>query len=110
LISYWYSKNDLRKWKRNRYFVREELKTGINYLKENLDRDYSEILNKIKIPVLVIQGEKDESIPLKITQKLVRDYKNIKLVIFEKANHNFEDFYIRKKLIKLTAAWFKKYL
>jgi len=83
---------------------------GINYLRENEDKDYSPILTQIKVPILIIHGQKDEVVLVRFSKKLAKKYKNIKLIIYPQADHNFEDYYIQQELIKKTIAWFKRHL
>lgn len=110
LISFWHTKNDLRKWKKQRYFIRKDKKFGISYLKENENKNYTPLLSQIQIPILIIHGKKDETVPMKFSRKLARDYKNIKLIIYPKTDHKFEDYYIQKKLIQDTVKWLRNFL
>lgn len=106
----WLTPKDFKKWKRQGYLIRKEDKIGINYLKENQDKDYSSVLANIKTPILIIHGQKDETVPIKFSKKLAEEHKNVKLVIYPKADHKFEDYYIQQKLVRETAEWLKKYL
>ena len=110
LIPIWYTKSEIKKWRKQGYFIRKEKITGINYFKENKDKDYSPLLSKINAPILIIHGKKDDIVPLKFSKELAKKYKNIKLKIYPKAEHKFEDYYIQQELIKDTADWIKKYL
>jgi len=110
LIPTWQTKKDLRKWKKQGYLIRKEDKIGINYFKENERKDYSPILSKIEAPILIIHGKKDDVVPLKFSKRLAKDYENIKLLIYPKTDHDFEYYYIQKKLIKETMRWLAKYL
>ena len=110
LIPIWYTRSEIKKWRRQGYFIRKEKITGINYFKENKDKDYSPLLSKINAPILIIHGKKDDTVPLKFSKELAKEYKNIKLKIYPKAEHKFEDYYIQQELIKDTADWIKKYL
>ena len=110
LISIWNTKSDLRKWKQQGYFIRKDKKFGINYLKENEKKDYSPLLSRIQVPILIIHGKKDETVPLGFSKKLAKDYKNIKLVVLPRADHKFEDYYSQQKLVENTKNWLKKYL
>ncbi|MFC0473173.1 alpha/beta fold hydrolase [Halalkalibacter kiskunsagensis] len=44
-------------------------------------------LSKIQIPTLLIWGEEDRVVPLKIGQRLVQDLPNAKLITYEKTGH-----------------------
>jgi len=110
LIPIWYTKGEIRKWKKQGFFVRKENKIGIGYLKENEKKDCSKPLSKINAPILIIHGRKDDTVPLKFSKELAKKYKNIKLKIYPKAEHKFEDYYIQRELIKDTVNWVKKHL
>lgn len=110
LIPVWFTKSEIKKWQKQGYFIRKEKIMGINYFKENKDKDYSFLLSKIKVPILILHGRKDETVPVEFSKKLAQNCKNIKLKIYPKAEHNFENYYIQKELIKDTADWIKKYL
>lgn len=110
LLKHWYSLKDLKEIKEKGVLITGEKEIGKDYYLENKNKDYSSILSKIKLPILIIHGKKDEDVPLEFSQKLVEKYKNIVLKIIPGANHKFNDFYSQQKLIVLTANWFKKYL
>jgi hypothetical protein len=110
LIPFWNTKSDLKKWKKQGYFIRKDKKFGISYLKENEKKDYTPLLSQIQVPILIIHGQKDETVPIRFSRKLAKDYKNIKLVALPKADHKFEDYYIQKRLIKATVEWLKNFL
>lgn len=107
LIPAWHNKSSLKKWKKQKYFVRKEDKIGISYLKENEKKDYSQLLFGIKVPILIIHGKKDETVPFKFSKKLAKNYKNIKLIPIVGGNHKFEDYYVQDRLIKETVSWLK---
>ena len=108
LFPIWRTPQELKKWKKWGYFVHKDKKMGINFLRENQDKDYSFVLTQISAPILIIHGQKDETIPINFSKKLAKNYKDIKLLVLLKADHNFEDYYIQQELIKKTVAWFKK--
>jgi len=110
LFSIWYTKSDLRKWQKRGYIIHKEDKIGMAYLKENEKKDYSKLFSKIRTPILIIHGKKDETVPLKLSKELAKKYKNIKLISFPKADHKFEDYYIQERLVRKTVNWFKEKL
>lgn len=109
LFPIWHTKSILRKWKRQGYFIRKDKKLGISYLRENEKKDYTPILSRVQAPILIIHGKKDETVPLKFSKKLAKEYKNIKLVLYP-TDHKFEDYYIQQKLIRDTTRWLNKHL
>lgn len=110
LFKVWYKKTNLEKLIKNGWLAVGEKEIGKDYYLENKDKDYSQILDKIKTPILLIQGKNDEDVPLSFSEKLADFHRNITLKILSGANHKFDDFASQEKLIKLTAGWLKKYL
>lgn len=112
LMKYWATPKQIRQWEGRGYLYRagKEKIIGIDYFKENKDKDYSIILSKIKAPILIIHGKKDDVVPLRLSKDLAKKYKNIKLAILPKADHRFEDYFIQQELIKRIAKWLRKHL
>lgn len=108
LIKNWFTKKEIEKWKKQKFITKKEKIMGIDYLKENQDKDYSDLLSKIQTPILIIHGAKDETVPLKFSKNLAKKCRNIKLKIYPKAEHKFEDYCIQQELIKDTIGWIKK--
>ncbi len=109
LIPIWNSKEQLKEWKKKGYLIVKDKKIGLEYLKENENKDYSSILLKMHLPILVLHGKEDEVVPLEFSEKLAKKYKNIKLVKLN-TDHKFENYFEQQKLIKETVSWIKKYL
>jgi len=80
---------------------------GIKQVESCLKYNALKALRKIKIPILIVNGSEDESVPPSHAKKL---YKNAnkpkKLVILKGANHAFLD---NKEIIKETKDWFNKW-
>ena len=112
LFKIWYKEINLEKLIKDGWLSAGEKEIGKDYYLENKDKDYSQILDKIKAPILLIQGGEDKDVPLSFSQKLAKPHRhrNITLKILSGANHKFDDFFSQEKLIKLTADWLKKYL
>jgi hypothetical protein len=110
LLKKWYKKSEIAKWKKQGYLDTEKFRIGIGYLEEAVD--YTWILPEIKIPTLILHGEKDEDIPEKIAKEAFSKIgtKEKKMKIIRKADHHFESYLGRRKLIALSINWFKKYL
>lgn len=53
--------------------------------------DPYKVAEKIKIPVLIIHGDKDEEVPFETSIELVKHIKNAKLVTIEGADHRFDN-------------------
>jgi len=107
LFKLWGSGGQLAKWKKQGFIIRKENKIGLAYLQENENQDYSSITAKIKAPILIIHGTKDETVPIKFSKKLTQNFKNVKLKIMPQADHKFEDYNIQERLVKETVRWMK---
>ncbi len=55
--------------------------------KQSFLLNYEKLLNKIKIPVLIISGEKDTIFPVKYAKEINKKIKNSELVIIKNTNH-----------------------
>jgi len=65
----------------------KEFEIGYGFFEEGCKYNLFKEAEKINIPVLVIQGDQDKSIPLEDTQKFMPQLKNAKLFIVEGAEH-----------------------
>jgi len=110
LFKVFYSKTDIKEIKKKGFLIKGEKEIGKDYYLENKDKDYSDILSKIEIPILIVHGKRDKDVPLKFSRKLAKQHKNITLKVLPKANHKFDDFNSQQDLITLTVNWLKKYL
>jgi len=110
LIKKWYLKKEIENWKRKRYLDTEKFRIGIGYLEEAVD--YTGIHPEIKIPTLVLHGKRDEDIPEKIAKEAFSKIgtSEKKMIIIGEADHHFETYLGRQRLIESSLKWFKKYL
>jgi alpha-beta hydrolase superfamily lysophospholipase len=89
-----FSPEGVKEWKEKGYTFTEsgrfgKLKLNYFYYEDGLKYgDYS-IFEKIDIPVLIIQGTADESIPLEETKELIKHLKNKKLILIKDADHRY---------------------
>ena len=79
------------------------------YLEERQAINQKEILSKIKSPVLIIHGDKDNTIPLEQSKEAMQFLpEESKLEIIKDGDHKLDD--KMSEVIPLSANWFKKYL
>ena len=79
------------------------------YFEERQNINQKEILSKIKSPVLIIHGNKDEVVPLNHSQEAMEYLPpNSRLEIIEGGNHTFNNRI--KKVVDISVRWFRKYL
>lgn len=110
LIKTWFTKEELKEIKRKGFLIKGNKIIGKDDYLENKNRNYSPILSKLNLPILIIHGKEDEDVPLEFSKKLAEKYKNITLEILPKTNHKFDDLISQKKLVKITVDWLKQYL
>ena len=80
LLRIWWSKDELKNWREKGYSIYKDKKIGLKYLKENENKDYSLALSQIDLPILVLHGKKDETVPLEFSRKLIKKYKRVRLI------------------------------
>ncbi len=79
------------------------------YLEERKSVNQREILSKIRIPVLIIHGNKDNVVPLEHSKEAMKFLpENSKLEIIKDANHKLDD--KMDVVISLSVNWFKEHL
>lgn len=86
-----------------------EFKIPKEYLEERQAVNQKEILSKIKSPVLIIHGDKDDTIPLAQSKEAMQFLSGkSKLEIIKEGDHKLDD--KMDEVISLSVNWFKKYL
>ena len=79
------------------------------YLEERQAINQKEILSKIKCPVLIIHGDKDDIVPLADSREAMQFLpEKSKLEIIKDGDHKLDD--KMNEVIPLSVNWFKKYL
>lgn len=110
LIKKWYTKAQIRKWRKQGYLDTPKFRIGVEYLKEA--KDYTDLLREITIPTLFLHGKKDEDISLKMTKEAFKKLKSKEkqIIIIPEGDHHFAGYSSQQNLIKLSLKWFKKFL
>ncbi len=86
-----------------------EYKIPKQYFEERLKVNQKEILLKIKTPILIIHGNKDDSVPLQSSKEAMNYLpRGSKLEIIDGGNHTLEN--KMGKVIPLSVNWFEEYL
>ncbi len=109
----WHTPSEIERWKEKGYFIHKDKKMGLKYLSENENKDYSAVLSnfsKINLPILILHSKNDETVPLEFSEKLVKKYKNLKLIKLVSGGHKFEDYNQQRRLIRETTNWIKRYI
>mgnify|MGYP001067207388 CR=1 FL=1 len=94
-----YTQRQVEEWKRDGTLIftnsrtGQKLKLDFSYYSDIVNNNYNlvEHLAKINVPVLIIHGSEDLTVPLKEIQNLIDEAKNpmVKLVILPRTNHTF---------------------
>lgn len=110
LIKRWYNKDQIKQWRKQKYLDTAKFRIGIGYLKDAIN--FTKILTLIEIPTLILHGKKDEDIPLEMAKKSFKklETKEKKMIIIADADHSFEKYSSRQKLINYSINFLKKYL
>lgn len=107
-------KNDLEKypldkWKREGFiYKKNNVKMNYSFFEDAKKINSYEEIKKIKIPTLIVQGDKDESLLLGQGKKTASVIENCKLEIIDGADHDYskkEDF---EKMLKLISEFIIK--
>ncbi len=114
--SYRYHGSTVSEWKKRGYVKRNAGKLGgfvklkYSFYEDSLKYDGYKLAKKIKTPVLIVHGDKDTSVPLKQSEKLVKNLKNGELVVMNGADHYFSDPKLKKKRHEIAMGWILKHL
>lgn len=95
------------------YFIKEKdgkkFKIPKEYLEERTSVNQEELLSKIKIPVLILHGNKDPTVPLQTPKDAIQFLpEGSKLEIIKDATHDLTEGY--DQVISLTVDWFKNHM
>lgn len=110
LLKTWYTKEDVKVIREEGAVCKKEKEIGKGYYLENKDKDYSNILSTISLPILIIHGAKDEDVLIEYSQKLAQEHQNVTLKVLPGTNHKIDDISSQEKAINITTRWLKKYL
>lgn len=111
LIRIWNNSAAIKKWRKQGYLDTHSFRVGTDYLNEIENRDYTDEIEKINLPILICHGTKDDVVPLAHSRQLFKKLKRQKrLEILKKADHDFESFDAKKKITQISLIWFGRYL
>jgi len=90
-------------YKPGKFFYKKVVEDALKY-------NTFEEIKKVKVPLLIIHGKKDEITPIEGTEKLFKNANEPKeLIIFDKASHKFVTFEY-EELFNKEILWFNKWL
>jgi len=111
LFKKWYTPDQIKKMQKQGYLDLEDFRIGIKYFDEAKNRDFTDETTKLKIPILIIHGIKDDVVPVNESRRLFKllNYPK-KLLIIKGGDHTLERYDIKQKVVKATVNWLLKYL
>lgn len=80
-----------------------KLKINYSFYEDGLNYQNFSVYKNIKIPVRIIQGDLDESIPLVNTKKLLNNLSNGKLLLINGVDHQYTNMKGHKKMTDLVS-------
>lgn len=88
------TKEELEEWKKKgyTYYISGEgkkLKLNYTFFEDLKNNNGYEAAKKIKIPTLIVHGDRDESVPIKQSKKTASLIENCKLEIIKGADHRY---------------------
>ena len=106
-------RNYLSQWRR-KGVLEKNLFFGIKYsfYKDLQQYKFYSVYKKITAPTLIFHGNKDRSVPLIYSKKLLQSLKidNKQLIVFKGCDHHIQQPKHFNKLVSTTVAWGKQYL
>jgi len=107
------TKEELEEWKRKgwKYYITgdgKKLRLNYNFYEDFKNNDGYKAVKKIKIPTIIIHGDKDESVPVEQSKKTASLMKNCKLEIIKEADHRYSKPEDREKMLNLISEFVVK--
>jgi len=81
----------------------EKLKLNYTFFEDFKNNDAYKAAKKIRIPTLIVHGDKDETVPLEQSKKTSGLIENCKLEIIEGSDHRYTNPEHFEKMIKLVS-------
>jgi dipeptidyl aminopeptidase/acylaminoacyl peptidase len=103
------SEQEIETWRERGYiYYKEKLKLNYSFFEDAGKVNGHEAAEKIRIPTLIVHGDKDDSVPIEQSKKTANLIENCKLEIIEGADHYYskpEDF---EKMLDLISKFIIK--
>jgi len=102
------TKQEIEKWKSEGFVIHmnsrgEKRKLNYSFFEDYKNNNGYEVAKKIKIPVLIVHGDQDKSIPVEQSKKTISILENGKLEIIKGASHYYSNPEYFDKMIKLIS-------
>lgn len=104
------SQTDIKEWKKKGFAFFDSLNKSISRLYYDFYEDAKKYhgynyAKKIKIPCLVVHGDKDTTVPITQSKELVKILKNSRLETIRGADHIYKGEFF-EKMVRLLSVWF----
>ncbi len=109
LGDFW-AKMRFEEFERKGFLVYEDFVLSEKYIKDSMNYRSAEAISKLDLPVLLIYGERDDTVPPSEGLKFLKFYKGrkTKLEILEGSNHKFYGEETKGNVLSLTYGWIEK--
>jgi dipeptidyl aminopeptidase/acylaminoacyl peptidase len=107
------SRKEMTAWKKDGFTLYKDgdgkkYRLKFSFFEDFKDNDGYEAAKKIKIPVLIVHGDKDVSVPLKQSKKTARIIKDCTLKVIKGADHKYARPEHFQKMLDLISAFIEK--
>jgi dipeptidyl aminopeptidase/acylaminoacyl peptidase len=102
------TKKELEEWKRKgyKYYISgdgRKLRLNYTFAEDSKNNNGYQAARKIKIPTLIVHGDKDKSVPIEQSKKTANLIKECKLEIIKGADHEYSKPKDREKMLFLIS-------
>lgn len=107
-----WKKQRLDGWKKNGFiWYKPNIKLNYTFHQDSIKRVGYKVAPKILAATLVIQGEKDDTVPLKYVKKFFNKLRCVKkMIVIKNGRHQISKAPYEDRVVRLSVSWFKKYL
>ncbi len=103
--------NFIRIYNKKTFIPWHGLKVKLKFFIERQSLKLEELKKEIKIPYLILHGEKDTIVSLDDAKTFIKDINAVRtLRVVKGGDHFFKDIGAREKVINSTIGWFNEYL
>jgi hypothetical protein len=107
------TKQELEEWKRKgyKYYISgdgRKLRLNYTFAEDFKKNNGYEAAKQIKVPTLIVHGDKDESVPVKQSKKIASIIRDCKLEIIKGADHRYSEPEHRERMLNLISKFIIK--
>lgn len=94
--------------KKQDYYDHGGFEISHEFVEDIMSRDFYKDLDVYKNELLVIHGDKDMTVPFKISERYLKEFYNPMFCVIENGTHNFDEITHIKEVLKLSYEFLKK--